>query len=490
MSEISTAPAPTTTEAGLRQNAVGLAGTLFQSVAMMGPAVAVAFAFFPGIGVAGGSFPLAVVVALVGCVLLSLSIGQLALHLPSAGGFYTYVSHGLGRIPGFLTGWLTIPVYLLFIPANLLVFGFVTEGFLQAEWGVDVAWWIWAIALALVMAVLTILDIRISTRTLVVLGAIEILVFALLSLFLIGHAPDGNTAQAFTPALSAEAGLGGWQGILQGAIFAFTAFVGFESAVGLGEESRNPRRIIPRAIFFSAVLIGLFYVLTGYAGVAGYGFNHLFPTSPTDTNAYLADQNPWGTLGGVVWGQAGLVIVTLVILNSTAANTGAGYTALARIVYALGRAGVLPRIFGTVHSRFRTPYVAILLAGVVSIGLAYWVTQVYGPIPANLTVILGVLTDCILVAYLGVSVSVFFYYRRTQSGAFRVLKHVVVPLITTLLLLGVLVAQFYPAPPPPANLAGPIAAGWLILGGIWAAVLAFRAPAALEAGKQIYETTE
>src|SRR5689334_10826223 len=98
MSTSSSSPA---TDPGLRPNAVSLPEVLFQSITLMAPAAAVAFAFFPGIASAGGSFPLAVVIALVASVLLALSIGQLAIHLPSAGGFYTYVSRGLGSSFGF-----------------------------------------------------------------------------------------------------------------------------------------------------------------------------------------------------------------------------------------------------------------------------------------------------------------------------------------------------------------------------------------------------
>jgi amino acid transporter len=363
-----------TATVGLRPNAVGLPGVLFQSITMMAPAAAVAFAFFPGIATAGGSFPLAVVLALVACMLLALSIGQLAIHLPAAGGFYTYVSRGLGPSLGFLTGWLTIPVYLLFMPVNLLVFGFVAEGFVQAEFSVDVARWIWAIPLAVVMGLLTFFGIRISAWTLVVLGLIEIVTFLLLSLFLLGHAPDGNTAQAFTPALTGSPDLGGWKAVLQGAVFAFTAFIGFESAAPLAEESRDARRIVPRAIFLSALLIGLFFVLTSCAGIAGDGFQHIFPSSPTDVNSYITDPSPtpWLTLADAVRGQAGLVIGTLVLLNSAAANTAAGYTALGRIIFAMGRAGALPAFLGSLHSRYRSPYVALVLGGLISIGLAFW----------------------------------------------------------------------------------------------------------------------
>ncbi len=485
----------TAAETGLRPNAVGLPEVLFQSITMMAPAAAVAFAFFPGILDAGGSFPLAVILALVACVLLALSIGQLAIHLPSAGGFYTYVSRGLGRSLGFLTGWLTIPVYLLFMPVNLLIFGFLAEGFVQSETNgsVDIVWWVWSIALAIVMGLITFLGIRISAWTLVVLGLIEIVSFFLLSLFLLGNAPDGHTIQAFTPALSGEPDLGGWKGVLQGAVFAFTAFIGFESAAPLAEESRDARRNVPRAIFYSALIIGLFFVLTGYAGVAGYGFNHIFPSSPTDTTpTFVTDPNPtpWLTLASNVWGQAGVIIVTLVLLNSTAANTAAGYTALGRIVYAMARAGALPGWLGRLHSRYRTPYMVLVLGGLITIGLAFWVTQAYGPLPGNLTVILAVLTDCVLVAYIAVSLTVIFYYRREHRSDFKVLLHAVIPIVTTLLVAGVLISQFYPAPPPPGNLAGPIAAGWLVLGILWVLVLRARRPAALEAGERLYLEAE
>jgi amino acid transporter len=484
-------PTTATAETGLRPNAVGLPGVLFQSIAMMAPAAAVAFAFFPGIATAGGSFPLAVVIALVASVLLALSIGQLAIHLPSAGGFYTYVSHGLGRPSGFLVGWLTIPVYLLFMPVNLLIFGFVAEFLVATETNgsVDIKWWIWAIAMGIIMGLLTFFGVRLSTSTLVVLGSIEVLAFFLLSIFAIAHAPDGQSAQAFTPALSPAPALGGWQAILYGAVFAFTAFIGFESAAPLAEESRDPKRIVPRAIFFSALIIGLFFVLASYASVAGYGFNHIFPASAHDTHSYVTDPNlsPILTIATNVWGQAGFVLITLVLLNSTAANTGAGYTALGRIVYAMSRAGALPSWLGLLSKRYRTPYVVLLLGGLISLGLAFWVTAAYGPLPGNLTLILAVLTDCVLVCYIAVSLAVFFFYRREHQSDFNVWLHAVIPFITTLLVVGVIYAQFFPTPPAsPGNLAAPIAAGWLVLGIIWVIVLRFSRPGALEAGERLY----
>lgn len=485
------AAAITESSTSLRPNAVGLAGALFQSITLMGPGVAVAFAFGPGITYAGGSFPLALVLALIGCVLLALNLGQLAVYLPSAGSFYTFISRGLGRAPGFLAGWLGIPIYLLFIPLNLLAFGFAVQGLS------GLPWWIFGIIMAVVMGLLTFFGVRLSIRTLVVMGTIEIGVFVLLSIFLILNARDGNMLQAFSVAQWSDGHghvLGGLQGVLQGTVIAFLAFTGFESAASLAEESINPRRIIPRAIFLSAILIGVFFIFAGYAGLAGYGFHHI--GNVTDPHSYLGDNSsgtPWFTLAGNVWGDAGTGIVGLVVLNSLAANIAAGYTAVARIAFAMGRAGALPAWFGGVHPRYRTPAFAIGVAALLSIGLAIWAAAVFGAPPNSFQLIVAVVADCVLLAYIGVSITVPFYYRRERPGEWNLLRHAIIPVITALLLLVVLVAQFY-ATIPPANYPGPlpqylggaIVGGWLIVGIVWVIVLRLKRPAALEAGERLY----
>ena len=88
----------------LRRNAIGLPGVLFQSVTTMAPASAVAFSLGAAIPFAGGALPLAVLIGLIVCGLIALNIGALARFLPSAGGYYTYVSHGLGVQAGWMTG--------------------------------------------------------------------------------------------------------------------------------------------------------------------------------------------------------------------------------------------------------------------------------------------------------------------------------------------------------------------------------------------------
>src|SRR5436305_1196206 len=262
----------------LRPNAIGLPGVLFQSITTMAPASAVSFSLRAAIPFAGGALPLAVLIALIVCTLIALNIGSLARHLPSAGGYFTYVSRGLGPQAGWMTGWLFSLTYLLIVPLQLLVLGPVMDSFAQQYFHLSFGphgWAIWAMVFAVIVFGLTYFGIKISADTSVVLGAIEVGVFVLLSIWLIVTAGNGNTAATFNPASSLETGLGGWQGILHGMIFAFLAFAGFESSAPLAEESHNPRRTVPRAILLAVVSIGVFYVFFFYAGVVGWGFNNI-----------------------------------------------------------------------------------------------------------------------------------------------------------------------------------------------------------------------
>src|SRR5437899_9547761 len=184
----------------LERDAVGLAPTLFQSITHMAPAAAVAFSIIVGAQYAGGSLPLAVLFALVACLLVAISIGQLARHLPSAGGLYTYSSRGLHPYVGFLVAWGFILAEPIVAPLLYLIFGNELAANLNSHFGWPL--WLWApfaVVAALIVWALTSRGTRLSTRTAVVLGAFELLVFAALALTLIIAAGSHNTLSVFAP---------------------------------------------------------------------------------------------------------------------------------------------------------------------------------------------------------------------------------------------------------------------------------------------------
>ncbi len=473
---------PSEQSSALRRNAIGLPGVLFQSVTTMAPAGAVAFSLGAAIPFTGGALPLAVFIALLACVLIALNIGSLAKHLPSAGGYFTFVSSGLGPQAGWLAGWLYILTYLLFLPLTLLVLGPVTDSFFSSTFHLSFGpngWIVYALVFVVIAFVLTFFGIKISANAGIILGTLEIVIFVALSIWLIATAGSGNTAATFNPASSLQPGLGGWQGVLFGMIFAFLAFSGFESAAPLAEEAHLPHRTVPRAILLAALCIGIFYVFCSYAGVVGWGFSKI--------TTYPSNPDPWGTMAQRVWGPFS-VLVIFAILNSAMANANASVNSVTRVLFAMGRIRALPGALGQTN-RYRTPGLAIVLDLVLGTILAIVFGLAFGP-TTGFAFIGAILTVPILLVYMATCLSVLFYYRREHRDEFNVVQHVLLPAVPFVLLAIVIYFQFVPLPPAPFNLVGPINAVWLVLGIIIVVVLNMRAPEVLKQGNKLFVAGE
>lgn len=248
------------TGAGLRRDAIGFREVLFQSITHMAPAAAVAFSIVVGAQFAAGALPLSVVFALVGCLLVAISIGQLAKHLPSAGGFATYASQGLHPTVGFMVAWGYAMAEALVAPLLYLIFGNVVASTLATEygWSFDTWWPIAAVGAALIVFLLGWFGVRVGAVAGTLLGLFEILVFATLAVWLIVKAGDANTLSVFGTEFATAPGFDGFSGIVAGSVYCILAFIGFEAAAPLAEEARNPRRTVQIAVVAAAALIGIF----------------------------------------------------------------------------------------------------------------------------------------------------------------------------------------------------------------------------------------
>ena len=210
---------------GLQANAVGLVSVLFQSVANMAPAASVAFSILFAASYAGGATPLAVLVGLILCLLVAITIGQMAKYLPSAGGLYTYNARGLGTYVGFLAGWAFIMAEVVVAPGGLLILGIVVSGALHSGLGWPL--WVWAPCVvlgALAVWILVYRGIRLSTTASVALGLFEIVVFLGLAITLIVHAGSANTVAVFNPSNHNKHGIGS---LIPGILYAVFGVIGF-----------------------------------------------------------------------------------------------------------------------------------------------------------------------------------------------------------------------------------------------------------------------
>jgi amino acid transporter len=441
----------------LREHSVGLPETLFQSITHMAPGAAIAFSILVSVQFSGPVLPLSVLFALVACVLVASSIGQLAKHIPSAGGLYAYVSRALGPHAGFMVGWAFLLFEPLVAPLLFLIFSWATTDVVKNEWGWDYTgqWWIWILLAAGIVFFLTYRDVRLSTRAGVVLGIFEISVFVALAVWMIFSNFNDNTLQVFNPT-HAEAGT--YNGVFKGMVFAILAFIGFEAAAPLGEEAKNPRWTVPRAVVLSAFGIGLFYVLCSYAWVIGTGF-------PNFTEDTLAQPDPWRHLGKVFW-SGGWVLVWLAILNSAIANSNAGVNAATRVIYSLGRNGALPRAFARTHPVHRTPHVAIIFQTILGITVALLLGWKYSSnLITAFSILAAAVTIVVIVVYITVCFSCIAYFSRTERLAqFNPLLHWIFPILGAAAFVPPLYYQYFPLPPYPIRYANWIAIGWLAAG--------------------------
>src|SRR5438132_5132538 len=188
-----------TASLSLAREAIGLREVFFQSVTHMAPAAAVAFSIIAGAGLAGGALPLAVILALIGCLLVAISIGELAKHLPSAGSFYTYTARGIHPSVGFLVAWGYAVVEPLVAPLLFLIFDHLVATVLHQEFGRRYSqwWWVASLAAAVVVFLLGYFGIQLSARTGTILGLFEIGMFAVLAVWLIAKAGSANTISVF-----------------------------------------------------------------------------------------------------------------------------------------------------------------------------------------------------------------------------------------------------------------------------------------------------
>ncbi|HEX6676676.1 MAG TPA: APC family permease [Actinomycetes bacterium] len=457
---------------GLAREAIGLREVLFQSITHMAPAAAVAFSIIVGANFAAGALPLSVILALVGCLLVAVSIGQLARRLPSAGGFYTYASRGLHPWVGFLVGWGYAFVEPLVAPLLFLIFGNVVASTLNQEfgWSYDTWWVVSALVAAVAVFLLGWFGVRLSTGAGTLLGLFEILVFAALAVTLIVKAGGSNTLAVFGTRYATVEGFHGFSGVIAGSVYTILAFIGFEAAAPLAEEAVDPRRTVRQAVIYSCLGIGVFYILTTYAAAVRFGPAGFagFPKA--------GDGNPWDFLARGAWG-AGWVLVFLAVANSAIANANAAANAATRTWFSMGRINLLPRALAHVNPHWRVPDVAVVVQFVVGVGVSLWLGLQYTPLTA-FALVGTIVTAVIIAIYMVVNLSCLVFYLREGRGEFNWLLHGVVPVLgiaafvpAFLTAVGIQAFSFVSALPYPISLVGPVVGIWYALGVVLLVVL-------------------
>ena len=358
---------------GLRRNAVGLPGLIAQSLGVTAPEISAVVIAAVVASRVGGWTPSAFWVAGIGAIALALIYGRFARYVPSAGGTYAIVRAGLGRDVGFFSGWVLLAVGIIFVPGLIIAAAFLLQNFFglvtPSHPFLYHAWWGWALLLTGIVAVISWFGIQISARILLALTAIGVTMLTILDLIIL--AKGGANGWAWSSLAPWDNhGTFGFGFFALGVGIAMTGFSGFETAVFLAEEAHTPKKQVPKAVLGAVALAVLFYVVTTFSIVTGYGIDAAGQHWPSDS-------------GGAVVGLAaeyaalwfGKVLLLLLAISSFASALGtANFTT--RTAFAWGHDGYLPKAFGRTHRRFKSPHVAIgtliaITLGVILAGLAW-----------------------------------------------------------------------------------------------------------------------
>jgi amino acid transporter len=388
-----------------------------------------------------------VLLALVACLLVANTIASFARKLPSAGFAYTYNTHAFGPSGGFLSGWLLLISYGMVGPMLFSAIGAFGSDFVDAQFGVHVAWQFISLFFVLVVWAISASGVSESARTAMVFLVIEVGVVLGLATTILGKGGDhGVSLAVFNPAHS----LHGVSGLGTGMLWGILMFIGFESVATLGEEARSARRTVPLALFSAVVVIGAFYVYTAFASANGFA----------DGTAFAADTNPWTTLSQKFWG--GTAILTLTVMASQFANVISGSNAIIRVIFAMGRESILPRALGRTGSR-QTPVVALSAYMVFSAAFALLLGLGYGPygVYGFAGTVLGL---GMVFTYIVISIGVIGFYRREHRAEFSPLRHGLLPVLTAVIMLLPVYGQLHPAPAYPNNLAIWLLVAWMVVG--------------------------
>jgi amino acid transporter len=262
--------------------------------------------------------------------------------------------------------------------------------------------------------------------------------------------PGGVNVAGFSPV-----SIGSSSGFFLAIVLSIFAFTGFESAAAVGEESRDPKRLVPRAISGSLALIGLFYVVCAWGLQIGWGTDNLdaLANSSTAPAFVLADR---------LW-SGGSVVVLIALVNSGLGVCIACTTSSTRTIFGMARTGSLPAPLARVSATFATPITAVYLQSAVAIAICLAVGLPLGPY--NLFNLLGTTGTFVYIPiFILMNIAAFRFFRTTHPEEFRVLPFVVCPIISTVALLTIGYNSIVPLPSAPVVFAPVLAAAYLLVG--------------------------
>ena len=445
-------------EGGLRRNAVGLLHIIFQSQSHVAPAADLALLITGTAAIALGATPLVILLAWVGYFLLVNTNYQFSKYISSASGYYGFAANGLGKRWGIFTGWLFLGNEMLAYPA----FGFLGAASLlyllsPVLSSIPYLWIVLILPFMLFIFIIEYLGIRPSLNYAWIAGSIEVAFLVITGVAIIFLVGPHNTLSVFT---TAPVG-GDYTPVFLAFIIGITTLAGSGSVVAVAEETKQPKRNVPRSLVL-VMLIDLSVILVTYALTVGWGVSKMasFATSP-DPGIIVYSHY----LGPVI-----ALIFVAIIYNSYFMFGLAINNSLSRTMYGMARDDIVfpKRIFATTHPKYKSPHRIIML--ITGFGFLFAIVNglIFGPFEGGVYPFIMIGLMLILVHL--INNFALIRYVRKKAIKLNPVTHVIIPLLGSALLILAIYYSFVPFPAFPYNVYAYIAGIWIVAGIIYALV--------------------
>ena len=345
---------------------------------------------------------LAFLVATVAMLLTAMSYGVLAKHYPTSGSVYSYARDLLGGHVGFLSGWALMLDYV-FLP---MVANLVSALYLNAQYPVIPVWG-WLVIIAVLLSTINAVGLRATdvVNKLFVVGAgtVVLVVLGYFVSAMVDAPPANFTAPLWNSTSTISA-------ITAAAAIAAYSFLGFDAVTTLTEEAKDARRTVPRALILAVLIGGAIFVVVAY----------VVQLAVPQVDPATADVAWYAALTPIAGERTTNVLNLLIVVlgSSSALSVQAGSS---RLLYVMGRDGVLPRrFFGYLNRRFETPILNIVLLGVLTlIAVSLNLSQATSLINFGAFLAFTVVNVCVVV----------LFFRLRPTGALGVARGLVLPVL-------------------------------------------------------------